>query len=157
MTPTFRDATEADLPAVVALLHDDALGAARERPGDPAYARAFAAMRAQPGNRLLLALDDGAVVGCLQLILIPGLAHRGATRAEIESVRTAAARRGEGIGAALVAHALAEARAAGATLAQLTSNEARSDAHRFWRAQGFERTHAGFKARLVPDGGPEAR
>ena len=148
MPLAFRDATEADLPAVVALLSDDVLGAGREDPSDPAYARAFAAMRAQPGNRLLLAVDGAEVVACCQLILMPGLSHRGATRAELESVRTAAHRRGEGIGAALVDHALAEARAAGARLAQLTSNLAREDAHRFWEARGFARTHAGFKREL---------
>lgn len=150
MPLAFRDATAADLPAVVALLSDDALGAAREgAPGDPAYARAFAAMQAQGGaNRLLLALDGAQVVGCLQLVLIPGLSHRGTLRAELESVRTASARRGEGIGAALVAHALAEARAAGAGLAQLTSNAARADAHRFWERCGFARSHAGFKMPL---------
>jgi ribosomal protein S18 acetylase RimI-like enzyme len=150
---TFRDATAADLPAVVALLHDDVLGAGREDPDDPAYARAFAAMQSQPGNRLLLALDGAEVVGCLQLILIPGLSHRGTIRAELESVRTASTRRGEGIGAALVRHALSEARAAGAGLAQLTSNATRADAHRFWLAQGFAQTHAGFKMSLGP--GPE--
>ena len=31
----FRKATAADLPAIVALLADDALGAGRERPADP--------------------------------------------------------------------------------------------------------------------------
>ncbi len=32
--PIFREATAEDIPAIVAMLADDALGAARETPGD---------------------------------------------------------------------------------------------------------------------------
>jgi hypothetical protein len=49
----FREARRADLPRVVALLADDALGAAREVPGEPlaaAYQEAFDAMADQVGN-----------------------------------------------------------------------------------------------------------
>ncbi|MEO1688330.1 MAG: GNAT family N-acetyltransferase, partial [Pseudomonadota bacterium] len=88
---TFRQATAADLPAIVALLRDDMLGAGREGEAeDPAYAQAFAAMEAQGGNRVLLACDGEEVVGCLQLILIPGLSLNGMLRAQIEGVRAAA-------------------------------------------------------------------
>lgn len=149
MSATFREAREADLPAVVRLLTDDPLGAGRERaPDDPAYARAFAAMRAQDGNRLYVAERDGEILGCLQLVLIPGLSHAGTLRAEIEGVRVAPARRGAGLGAAFARFAVEEARRAGAGLVQLTSNLARPDAHRFWEAQGFARSHAGFKKAL---------
>lgn len=149
MTLAFREARAADVPAVVAMLADDPLGAARETtPDDPAYLRAFEAMQAQPGNHLFVAEEDGAVVGCLQLILMPGLALHGATRAEIESVRVAASRRNAGVGRALVAFAIDRARRDGARLVQLTSNLARRDAHRFWEAQGFVRSHAGFKLAL---------
>ena len=48
-----RDATAADIDAIARLLADDGLGRGRETPGDPAYARAFAAMSAQPGNGIL--------------------------------------------------------------------------------------------------------
>jgi len=48
--PIFRRATAADVPAIVALLADDVLGAARETPGDPAYAAAFAAIEADPNQ-----------------------------------------------------------------------------------------------------------
>ncbi len=143
-----REATASDVDAVVALLADDALGQARETPGDPAYARAFAAMAAQGGNVLLVAEEEGAVVGCLQLTLIPGLSRRGMTRAQIEGVRVAAAARGRGVGERLVEAAVARAREAGCGLAQLTTDLRRGDARRFYERLGFEATHLGMKRPL---------
>lgn len=149
MTVEFRQAREADIPALVALLADDPLGAGREgAPDDPAYARAFAAIAEAPGVDILVAEEAGRLVGCLQLVLVPGLSRRGATRAILEDVRAASDRRGEGIGRRLVAHALDRARAQGATHAQLASSLERRDAHRFWEAQGFARSHAGFTRAL---------
>ncbi len=98
---TIRRANEADLPAIVRLLADDALGALREQLSDPlpeAYRVAFAAMEAQTGNELLVAVAGDEVLGCLQLTLIPGISRLGATRAQIEGVRVAAAHRGAGSG-----------------------------------------------------------
>jgi ribosomal protein S18 acetylase RimI-like enzyme len=143
-----RGATEADLPALVALLADDVLGAGRESPGDPDYAAAFSAMAAQGGNFMLVAEEAGRVVGCLQLTLIPGLSRRGMLRAQIESVRVAADARGRGLGEALVQDAIARARAAGAGLVQLTTDLAREDAHRFYERLGFLPSHMGMKLAL---------
>jgi hypothetical protein len=84
-----REAAEADIAAIALLLADDGLGRGREAPGDPAYARAFAAMAAQPGNVYLVAEAAGEIIGCLQYTLIHGLSRRGASRAQIEGVRTA--------------------------------------------------------------------
>ena len=56
-----RPATEADLPAIVALLADDVLGRTREDPRlplDPAYVSAFRAMAADPNQIQLVAVDD---------------------------------------------------------------------------------------------------
>ena len=80
---TFRDAAEADLPAVVRLLADDQFGQSRERDETPlpdSYARGFRAMLAQ-GGRLILAEQDGAVVGCLQFNVIHGVMQDGQGRA----------------------------------------------------------------------------
>src|SRR5258705_7882629 len=88
----FRTATEADLPAIVGLLADDELGRGRELAADPLprdYHDAFAAMTAQAGNRMIVAVAGGAVVGCLQLTVIHGLSRRGMARAQIEAVRVA--------------------------------------------------------------------
>ena len=81
---------EGDLPAIVKLLADDELGAMRERDEDPLpqeYRDAFAAMERQGAKSVILAIDNGEVIGCLQLTFIPGLARLGMTRAQIEGVR----------------------------------------------------------------------
>jgi ribosomal protein S18 acetylase RimI-like enzyme len=143
-----REARREDLPRVVALLADDPLGADRELPGEPlapAYAAAFDAMAAQGGNVLLVATTDDEVVGCLQLVVIPGLSRAGMLRAQIEGVRVATTHRGRRIGERLVAEAVERARAAGCGLVQLTSDASRADAHRFYERLGFVATHVGMK------------
>jgi len=147
---TFRDAFEADLPAVVRLLADDQFGQGRERDETPlpeSYARGFRAMLAQ-GGRLILAEQDGLVVGCLQLNVIHGVSQQGQSRAQVEGVRVDSARRGSGIGAALMRYAMAEARTAGCGVMQLTTNSSRVEAQRFYARLGFTHSHAGMKASL---------
>src|SRR5579863_6538771 len=53
---TIRAAQQEDVPAIVALLADDPLGAARETPDDlGAYLAAFDGIAAQGGNSILVA------------------------------------------------------------------------------------------------------
>jgi len=149
-----RDATEADLPAIVAMLADDMLGRERETlPGpdgavDTTYLTAFRHMQAQGGNRLLIAEVEGEIAGFLQLMLLPGLSRRGMTRAQIEGVRVSSAFRGQGIGEKMIRAALDVARAEGCALAQLTTDARRADARRFYERLGFEASHVGMKIEL---------
>jgi GNAT superfamily N-acetyltransferase len=144
-----RRALASDVPAIVALLADDPLGATRERdPHDAAYQRAFAEVDADPAQLLVVAEQDGEVVGTLQLTVLPGLSHAGARRAQVEAVRVAAHRRGEGLGAALLRWAADEARHRGCAVVQLTSNASRADARRFYERLGFVASHTGFKLPL---------
>ncbi len=146
---SFRTAVAEDLPAIVAMLADDPLGALRESPEElTPYRAAFARIAADPGQHLLVAERDGLVVGTLQLTLIPGLARKGASRALIEAVRVGSSERGSGLGTALVTHAIEEARRLGADLVQLTSDVTRTDAHRFYERLGFTASHLGFKLNL---------
>lgn len=143
-----REAGAADVGAIVGLLSDDGLGRGRERPGDPAYARAFAAMSAQPGNVYLVAEEAGEITGCLQFTLIHGLSRTGASRAQIEGVRVRAEMRGRKIGEALFNAAFARAREQGCSLVQLTTDRQRADALRFYERLGFSASHWGMKKSL---------
>ena len=146
--PRFRRAVAADLPAVVALLADDAIGAEREAAGDPRYEAAFAAVERDPNQLLAVAERDGQVIGVLQLSFIPGLTRRGLWRGQIEGVRVASDERGGGVGRAMLRWAIDECRKRGCGLVQLTSDKRRADAHRFYRSLGFEATHEGYKLEL---------
>lgn len=157
---TLRNAVDEDLDALMALLSDDPISAARgdvAAPEDrPQYAEALRSIVDDPANALLVAEDaDGRLVGTLQLTRIPGMARRGATRLLVEAVRVSSALRSGGIGSALMRWVTdVAAPALGTPLVQLTSDAARTDAHRFYERLGFTGSHVGFKYR-VPD--PSAR
>jgi GNAT superfamily N-acetyltransferase len=81
-------------------------------------------------------------------MFLPGLSHRGAVRAQIESVRVAAELRSRGLGQAMMAWAIGEARRRGCRLVQLSTNKSRADAHRFYERLGFVPSHEGMKLPL---------
>lgn len=143
---SLRRAVEADLPALVALLADDVLGAQREAADLDPYRAAFHDIDRDP-NQLLVTVRDreDTLVGTLQLTLIPGLSRAGAKRLQIEGVRLASGHRGSGLGTALFEWVHAFGRRHGAVLAQLTSDKTRTDALRFYAALGYEASHEGFK------------
>ncbi|MFI1937636.1 GNAT family N-acetyltransferase [Streptomyces purpureus] len=144
-----RPATAHDIPAIVAMLADDALGAQRESPDDLApYLTAFAHLAQDPNQHLVVAVRDGRIVGTLQLTVIAGLSLRGTTRGLIEGVRIHADERGGGLGTQLIEWAIDEARKQDCQLVQLTSNASRADARRFYERLGFTASHVGFKLAL---------
>jgi ribosomal protein S18 acetylase RimI-like enzyme len=148
---SFRTATASDLPTIIGMIADDQLGQARDDarlPLDQRYLDAFAAIERDPNQRLVLAEQDGAVIGCMQITFIPGISRRGAWRGQIESVRVARSKRGGGIGTAMFEWAIAECRRHGCSLVQLYTDKSRTDAHRFYERLGFKASHEGMKLSL---------
>lgn len=146
-----RRATRADLPAIVALLADDTLGAGREDaslPLNAAYLSAFEAIERDENQFLAVAEQDGALLGCLHLTFLPGISRLGAWRGQVESVRVTAAARGSGLGRRMLEWAADTARARGCTLVQLTTDKTRPEAHRFYESLGYQPTHIGYKLPL---------
>jgi len=143
-----RWADGADLGRIVELLDAGSLQPGREDLTDVApYAAAFAAIGSGPGG-VLVAERHGEVVGVCQLIVFRHLQSRGGLCAEVESVHVGADHQNRGIGRRLMNEAIEHARALGCYRVQLTSNAARTDAHRFYESLGFEPTHVGFKLSL---------
>lgn len=146
---SIRPATADDLPAIVAMLADDPLGATRESPDDlTPYRTALARIVADPHQHLVVAVRAGRTIGTLQLTLIPGLSRKGSTRTIIEGVRIHSDERGTGLGTDLIQWAIDTSRDLGADLVQLTSDATRTDAHRFYERLGFVPSHLGFKLAL---------
>lgn len=146
-----RRARPEDLDALMALLSDDPISAARgdraEEDDLPAYGRALVEVTEDPSNDLLLVEDaDGAVIATMQLTRIPGMARRGSTRLLVEAVRVSSSLRSGGVGSAMMRWVTdVAAPATGSSIVQLTSDEARVDAHRFYERLGFVGSHRGFK------------
>src|SRR5580692_5611869 len=149
---TIRRARRDDVGIIVAMLADDALGRARERLEEPlpeSYFGAFEKVDRDPNIQLVVAQDgNGAVIGCLQLCILPGLSSQGASRALIEDVRVASHCRSRGIGEQLVQWAVAEARGRGCKLVELLTHHTRVDAQRFYERLGFQRSHVGMTLRF---------
>ena len=144
-----RPAVADDVPAIVAMLADDPLGARRESPDDlTPYLRALERLSGDPNQHLVVAVREGRIVGTLQLTIIPGLSRKGATRSIIEGVRIHADERSGGLGTRLIEWAIDESRRQGCQLVQLTSDATRTDAHRFYERLDFEASHVGFKRSL---------
>ena len=148
---TVRRAHRDDVGTIVAMLADDPLGSGRERiedPLPPSYFLAFEAVEKDPNIQLVVAEQGGAVVGCLQLCILPGLSSQGASRALIEDVRVATHCRSRGIGELLVQWAVAQARSRECKLVELLTHNTRVDAQRFYKRLGFLPSHVGMTLRF---------
>ncbi|MFF1739422.1 GNAT family N-acetyltransferase [Streptomyces mirabilis] len=144
-----RPAASDDVPAIVAMLADDPLGAQRESPDDlTPYLAALERLSADPNQHLVVAVREGRVVGTLQLTILPGLSRKGSTRSLIEGVRIHSDERGSGLGTRFIEWAIEESRRQGCQLVELTSDATRTDAHRFYERLGFTASHVGFKLAL---------
>ena len=151
---TLRRASDNDLKALMLLLADDPISASR---GDKAsasdaaaYRSALTAIVTDPSNDLLVVVNEtDEPLATMQLTRIPGMARRGSTRLLIEAVRVRSDIRSSGIGSAMMRWVTGSAAPAlEASLVQLTSDEARQDAHRFYERLGFVGSHRGFKYRV---------
>lgn len=146
---TFREATEADLPMIVAMLADDHLGAQRESPNDLSpYQAALAEMTNDPRLMQVVCERASEIAGTMQLTITPGLSRKGMSRMQIEGVRVSSSVRGGGVGKQMIEWAINQARERGCGLVELTTDKSRADAHRFYDRLGFEQSHFGYKLKL---------
>lgn len=148
----FREAVDADLTALVQMLGQDMLGAQREDLSthtNQAYLAAFAAIKKDPNNELIVVEADKQIVGMLQLTFIPYLTHIGSWRCLVEGVRIHSDFRGQGLGKQFFAWVISRANTRGCKILQLTSDKQRPDALRFYEGLGFKASHEGFKMHLI--------
>ena len=155
MTVTLRRAAAGDVPEIVELLAADQLGATRDGISSEddlqLYLNAFDAIDADPAHLLVVAADGAQVIATMQVSFLPGLARRGALRAQIEAVRVRDDHRSRGLGAAMFQWAIEEARRRQCVLVQLTTDKSRADAQRFYERLGFIASHEGLKLKLIDE------
>ncbi len=147
-----RKASVSDIAAVINLIADDQLGATREQVSGPVslvYRTAFERIERQNGNDIYVAEIDGEIIGCMQLTFITGLSRKGLTRCQIEAVRVSKTLRSQGIGKKMMVYAIDLAKTSGCGLVQLTTDNTREDAHRFYKKLGFVGSHVGMKLDLL--------
>ena len=136
--PIIRVATEADLPAILALYA--AAGIGDELSFRAAEAKQqLAVFATYPSYRIFVAEVDGIVAGTYELLIMDNLAKRGRRSGIVEDVAVDPPLQGQGVGRAMMMHAREECRSAGCYKLVLSSNLKREDAHRFYDSLGFER------------------
>ena len=136
---TIQLATEADLPAILALYAEAGFGNVATM--DLARARAILArMGRYPDYRLYVATEPGdSQVGTYALLIMDNIAHDGRPLAIVEQVVVTRKRQGLGIGKAMMHHAMAKARETNCYKLQLSSHTRFHNAHAFYDGLGFIR------------------
>jgi N-acetylglutamate synthase-like GNAT family acetyltransferase len=148
MNLIIRKANRSDVPEIVRLLADDALGASRENHNEtimPSYYSAFDIINADKNNCLMVTELSGNVVGTMQLTFTTYMTYQGGKRAQIEGVRIDRDVRGQGIGKAMIEWAVAKAKKEGCHVIQLTTDKRRLEALEFYIKLGFIASHEGLK------------
>ena len=145
----FRKATTKDVPILVEMIADDALGSTRENytiPLPKTYYDAFERIDSDQNQELIVVENEaGQIIALFQMTFIPYLTYQGGTRAQIEGVRVHKDHRGLGIGKTVFEWAINRAKERNAHLLQLTTDKQRPDAIRFYESLGFKSTHEGMK------------
>jgi ribosomal protein S18 acetylase RimI-like enzyme len=157
MSLLIRQATAQDLPQVLQLYAQPAMDNSQVLSLQAAEQQ-FEQFSLYPNYRLFVAcqkpneqhneqpMPGDAVVGTYALLVMHNLAHQGTPSAIVEDVVVSAALQSQGIGRAMMAHAMDLARAAGCYKLVLSSNQKRERAHAFYESLGFQRH--GFSYRI---------
>jgi GNAT superfamily N-acetyltransferase len=141
-----RAATEQDIPRILELYRQLSFHPEEyRRPSLEDCHRIFIEMGTVPGYHLLVAEEDGEIIGTAVLAVLPGMAHGVSPFAVLEYVVVDEKWRGRGIGRLLMDYCLDQAKEAGCYKIMLTSDNRREDAHAFYRSLGFEASAHGFR------------
>jgi GNAT superfamily N-acetyltransferase len=150
MQPYFRDAVRGDIPAIAAIVRDNAGG----HEIDPrsligSYRDALTEIDRAEGNYVLVAEYDNQIGAALQMFAFRHLQLAGGRCAEIAMLYTARSFRTSGIGAMLLDHAIDRARDLDCRRIQVLSSTARPDEHPFWERAGFVQLDRGYVRTLI--------
>jgi GNAT superfamily N-acetyltransferase len=112
------------------------------------YVTAYNRIKNDPNHILVVMEYNQEIIGTLQFILIQTLTLQGCLRAEIEGVRIKSNYRSFGLGKILFDWVKKTATIHGCGLIQLTTNNTRIEAQKFYSSIGFTNSHTGMKMML---------
>src|SRR4030042_3094611 len=146
--PVIRTATENDLPRILDLYQQLAIppveNSSPDNPVLDAHRQAFADITALPGCEVIVAEEDGKVIGTSMLMIAPNLSHGGKPWIIVENVVVDNKYRRTGAGKLLMEYIKTKALETGCCKIQLMSDKRRTEeAHKFYRAIGYNATAEG--------------
>ena len=149
-TFTVREARPADFDALLRLLDgmDESMYGGRGHAAERDVRSLYDSVLADPDQRLLVAEEGGRLAGSAHLMVLRHFGRSLSRSGVVEGVVVDPAYRRAGVGAALMRAVADAARAAGCYKLALTSNLARTGAHRFYSRLGWKRTHYGYSLEL---------
>ncbi len=150
---TVRAATENDIPRILELYEEQlVIGVAeaekQQSPSADNYRQVFSMIEALPGCELVVAEEQGEVIGTLMFVIVPNLSHRALPWSLVENMVVDSKHRRKGIGRLLMDYVLTGAKEAGCYKVQLLSNKSREEAHRFYESIGYKASAEGFRLYL---------
>ena len=129
---TLRKATQADAARIADLLTQ------LDYPGTQVFIDdKIAELLAHPDEEIVVAVENGGILGFISIHFIPQIALRGSF-ARISYLCVDAAARGKGIGRALEEYCVQAATSRGCDRIELHSHSRRQRAHAFYFRQGYE-------------------
>jgi GNAT superfamily N-acetyltransferase len=146
----FREARAEDFVALLRLLDemDESMYEGRGHADEADIRALYEAILADRDQRLLVTEDGGRLVGSAHVMVLRHIGRSLPRSAVLEGVVVDPTYRRKGVGAALMRAAAEAAREAGCYKLTLTSNLARTGAHRFYSRLGLKRTHYGYSLEL---------
>ena len=145
-----REARPEDFDALLRLLDgmDESMYAGRGHAVERDVRSLYDSVLADPDQRLLVVEEGGRLAGSAHLMVLRHFGRSLSRSGVVEGVVVDPAYRRAGVGAALMSAVADAARAAGCYKLALTSNLARTGAHRFYSRLGWKRTHYGYSLEL---------
>jgi GNAT superfamily N-acetyltransferase len=152
MTNVVRRAVRDDLAGVTRLLAQLAPARTEDQASPAAtkhHEQVWEAMIADERRVVLVAEQDGWVVGIADLVVVTSLLDGAVPHGLLDNMVVDAAHRGQGVGTALIGAVRSAAQEAGCCLIELLSSKERGRAHAFYRSAGFAAAAEGFRADLA--------
>jgi GNAT superfamily N-acetyltransferase len=148
--PIIRTATENDLPRILELYLQLSIPPVEWDSLDnqvlDTHKQAFSEITAMPGCEVIVAEEDGQVIGTSMLTIVPNLTHSGKPWIIVENVVVDSKYRRTGAGKLLMEYIKSKALEAGCCKIQLMSDKRRTEeAHKFYKAIGYNATAEGFR------------